>query len=424
MSSERHSPIMIVRRSAAVLAATAVIGAACAPVALAAESPSPSPSSKALPSGLFGSADPTYDGVWRQSLALLAQHTVGVKPAKSAVDWLVGQQCESGAFAPYRADVSVKCDAKTMVDTNSTAAAVQALEALGADDAVTGAAVKWLKSVQNADGGWGYAPGGASDANSTSVVISALESADSDPEDQLTNEEKTPYDALLTLSVPCEEDGGGAFAFQPDKKGKLVANADATAAGVLGALGKGLVTEAGDTTKGSEKCVRGDSFTRENAATNGALYLADAIAKDGYLKSALAGAEDQPDHGNTADAVVALAAAGRTADATKALAWLEKNSRAWAAQSGPAAYAQLIFAAHATGTDPRDFGGVDLVKQLGATGPAGSNATATDTAVPSKEKDQDEDSGVSVWWIVGVGLVGGIGVGFLISSRNKKQPQP
>lgn len=281
---------MKLRRSAALLAATAVIGAACAPVALAAESPSPSPSpTKELPTGLFGSTDPTYDGVWRQSLALLAQHTMGVEPAPEAVDWLIGQQCESGAFAPYRADTSVKCDAKTPVDTNSTAAALQALEPLGADDAVTGAAVKWLKSVQNADGGWGYAPGGASDTNSTSVVIGALEAADIDPGDLQTEEEKTPYDALLTLSVPCEEDGGGAFAFQPDKKGKLVANADATAAGVLGALGKGLVTKVGDTAKVSAECVRGDSFTRENAAANGALYLVDAVAKDGYLKSALAG---------------------------------------------------------------------------------------------------------------------------------------
>ena len=416
---------MNVRRSAAVLAATAVIGAACAPVALAAESPSPSPT-KELPTGLFGSADPTYDGVWRQSLALLAQHTVGAQPAPEAVDWLVGQQCESGAFAPYRADTSVKCDAKTPVDTTSTAAALQALEPLGADDAVTGAAVKWLKSVQNADGGWGYAPGGASDTNSTSVVIGALEAADIDPGDLQTEEEKTPYDALLALSVPCEEDGGGAFAFQPDKKGKLVANADATAAGVLGALGKGLVTEAGDATTGSEKCVRGGSFTRENAAANGALHLADAVAEHGYLKSALAGAEDQPDHGNTADAVVALAAAGRTAEAGKSLAWLEKNSSDWAAQSGPAAYAQLIFAAHATGTDPRAFGGADLVKQLGATGPEGWNATAADTAAPSKEKakEQDENGGVSIWWIIGVGLVGGMGVGFLISTRNKKQPKP
>ncbi|TLS47270.1 terpene cyclase/mutase family protein [Streptomyces montanus] len=422
---------MIVRRSAALLAATAVIGTVCAPAAFADESPSPS-ASQAFPSGLFGSTDPTYDGVWRQSLALLAQHTVGVKPAAEAVDWLTGQQCANGAFAPYRADASARCDTKTKIDTNSTAAAVQALEALGGHRSVTGDAVKWLKSVQNEDGGWGYAPGGASDANSTSVVIGALKAADIDPGDVPSKDEKTPYDALLALSVPCDEDGGGAFAFQPDKKGRLAANADATAAGVLGSLGQGLVTQTGDkagddasrgsAAKGS-KCERGDSFTRQDAAANGAAHLTGALAKNGYLKSALAGAEDQPDHGTTADAVVALAAAGRTSETGKPLAWLEKNSGTWAAKSGPAAYAQLIFAAHATGTDPRDFGGADLVKQLGATGPA-PGQDSDDSAGPAdenKKKQNDEDGGVSLWWIIGVGLVGGIGVGFLISGRNKKQ---
>ncbi|MFC4468496.1 prenyltransferase/squalene oxidase repeat-containing protein [Streptomyces xiangluensis] len=414
---------MKIRRSATVLAATAVIGAACAPVALAAESPSPSPS-KALPSGLFGSTDPTYDGVWRQSLALLAQHTVGVKPAETAVDWLVGQQCESGAFAPYRADPSAKCDAKTLVDTNSTAAAVQALEALGGHGAAAGKAVAWLKSVQNKDGGWGYAAGGASDTNSTSVVIGALVASGEKPQQVLSKGGESPYQALRALSVPCDEDGGGAFAFQPDKKGNLAANADATAAGVLGSLGKGFVTESGKAAAEDSACADGgDKFTPEVGARGGSAYLASAVAKDGYLKSALAGAEDQPDHGNTADAVVALAAAGRTTESAKPLAWLEKNSRSWAAQSGPAAYAQLIFAAHTTGTNPRDFGGVDLVKQLGSSGPEGWNATVTDTAEPSKEKEQDEDGGVSVWWIIGVGLVGGMGIGFLISSRNKKQPK-
>ncbi|GAA2646060.1 prenyltransferase/squalene oxidase repeat-containing protein [Streptomyces vastus] len=413
---------MKIRRSAAVLAATAVIGATCAAGALAAESPSPSPS-KELPTGLFGSADPTYDGVWRQSVALLAQHTVGVQPAPEAVGWLVGQQCESGAFAPYRANAGAKCDAKTLVDTNSTAAAVQALEALGGHGAAADKAVAWLKSVQNKDGGWGYAAGGASDTNSTSVVIGALVAAGEQPQDVLSEGGESPYQALGTLAVPCDEDGGGAFAFQPDKKGKLAANADATAAGVLGSLGKGFVTKSGKTAAGDPVCADGgDKFTPEDGARGGSAYLASAVAKDGCLKSALAGAEDQPDHGNTADAVVALAAAGRTTEAGKSLAWLEKNSSDWAAQSGPAAYAQLIFAAHATGTDPRDFGGVDLVKQLGATGPKGWNATVTETAVPSKE--QDEDGGVSVWWIIGVGLVGGMGVGFLISSRNKKQPKP
>ncbi len=68
-----------------------------------------------------------------------------------------------------------------MVDTNQTAAAVQALAALGGHDAVTEKAVGWLKSVQNKDGGWGYTAGGASDTNSTSVVVGALAAAGERP---------------------------------------------------------------------------------------------------------------------------------------------------------------------------------------------------------------------------------------------------
>jgi hypothetical protein len=159
--------------------------------------------------------------------------------------------------------------------------------------------------------------------------------------------------------------------------------------------------------------------TPEQAAANGAGYLTAALTKDdGHLMSALAGAEPQPDYGNTADAVVALAAQGDTAQAEKSVRWLEKNSASWAAQSGPAAYAQLIFAAHATGTNPRDFGGADLVKQLGATGPA------PQTAGKTKAADEKEDSGsdfFGVWWYVGVCLVAGIGIGFLFTGRKKKQ---
>ena len=426
MSTERHPPIMFVRRSAAVLAATAVIGTAFAPAALADESPGATPS-QAFPSALYGSTDPTYDGVWRQSLALLAQDTVDVKPASKAVDWLTGQQCESGGFAAYRAGPGreVRRQDKGRHEQHRRRRAGPG-GARTRHDAVTGAAVKWLKSVQNKDGGWGYFPGTPSDTNSTSVVVGALAAADTDPKDVPSKDDRTPYDALRALSLPCDEDGGGAFAFQADKKGKLAPNTDATAAGVLGALGEGLAAEPEDDGGSSKKaeCVGDGSFTIENAAANGALYLAGAVAKDGYVKSVLPGAEDQPDYGNTADSVVALAAAGRAADARKPLAWLEKNSAAWAAKGGPAAYAQLIFAAHATGTDPRDFGGADLVKQLGATGPAAASSDNSGASADSDEtsKDSDEDDGgVSIWWIIGVGLVGGIGVGFLISGRNKKQ---
>ncbi|MET8220000.1 prenyltransferase/squalene oxidase repeat-containing protein [Streptomyces hirsutus] len=410
---------MNVRSSAAVLAAITVIGAA-APAA-ADSSPAPSPSQQALPSALYGESDPQYDGVWRQSLALLAQHTVGVEPPKEAVDWLAGQQCADGSFAPFRADTGTACDAKTMVDTNQTAAAVQALAALGGHDAVTGKALDWLKSVQNKDGGWGYMAGGASDANSTSVVVGALAAAGEKPA-EVVKGGKSPYDALLKLALPCDTkgDGAGAFAFQPDKKGELVANADATAAGVAGSLGAGLVVEPGKGGSGAADAACEKAGTPEQAAANGAAHLTDALAADGHLVSALPGAEDQPDYGNTADAVVALAAQGATEPAAKSVAWLEKNAADWAAQSGPAAYAQLIFAAHATGTDPRAFGGADLVKQLTATGPAAPAADAAGEKNGQEEKD-DSGSGSVVWWALGLCLAAGAGVGILVSSRKKRQ---
>ncbi|MDT3726133.1 prenyltransferase/squalene oxidase repeat-containing protein [Streptomyces sp. DSM 41972] len=405
---------MNVRRSAAVLAAVAVLGAA----APAAADSSPSPKQPALPSALYGDGDPQYDGVWRQSLALLAQHAAGVEPPKAAVGWLAGQQCDDGSFAPFRADPSAACDAKTMVDTNQTAAAVQALAALGGHDAVTEKAVGWLKSVQNKDGGWGYTAGGPSDTNSTSVVVGALAAVGEKP-GEVKKGGKSPYDALLGLELPCTGEGAGAFAYQPEKDGSLTANADATAAGVLGALGKGLLVEPGKG-DGPGSCVK--ATTPEQAAANGAAHLADALAAKGYLLASTPGAEDQPDVGNTADAVVALAAQGDTAQAEKSYAWLEKNAGDWAAQSGPGAYAQLILASHATGADPRDFGGTDLVKQLQAAGPAAPRKATEATEATAKAEDEEEsDSPFGVWWFVGVCLVAGIGIGFLISNRAKRQ---
>ncbi|MFJ9019072.1 prenyltransferase/squalene oxidase repeat-containing protein [Streptomyces sp. NPDC102259] len=414
---------MNIRRSAAALAAATVVLGVAVPAVAATPSPTPTPS-VAISDGLYGTTDPTYDGVWRQSLALLAQRTTGVTPADRAVAWLTGQQCANGAFAAFRADTAKACDAKLMVDTNSTAAAVQALAALGGHQAETEKAVTWLKSVQNADGGWSYTPGGASDANSTSVVAGAMAAAGQQPA-QVKKAGKSSYDALVKLSIRCDDDAeGGAFAYQPDKKGGLAANADATAAGVLGALGKGFVTKAGTAPKDGYACGNSpEPLTPFELARNGSAYLAQSVQEAGYLKSALPGAEDQPDYGNTADAVVALAAQGWTKFAKKPLGWLEQNSAAWAKQSGPAAYAQLIFAAHAMGADPRHFGGADLVAQLNATGPAPQAATkATDQAADTDaDKKDDSDSGYGVWWIVGVFLVVGIGIGFLISGRGRKR---
>jgi hypothetical protein len=403
---------MNVRRSAAALAVTGVLAAA-APAMAAGPSPSPK---AVLPAGLYGTADPTYDGVWRQSLTLVAQHTLGYEPAAQAVDWLAGQQCANGAFAAFRAAPAKPCDGKVMVDTNSTAAAVQALKAAGGHDAAVDKAITWLKSVQNEDGGWGYSPAAPSDTNSTSVVIGALAAVGTNPAD-VRKAGKSPYDLLAARSIPCGQPGGGGLAYQPDKKGKLPANADATAAGVLGALGKGFVTGAGKA-PGSNACADSKHLTPAQVADNAGANLASVLAKSGHLTSTLPGATDQPDFGNTADAVVALAADGRLAQALRSYTWLENNAAHWAEQSGPAAYAQLILAAHAVGAQPGDFGGTSLVRSLNEQGPAPHMASAT----PGTKKKSDDNSSFGAWWFVGVCLVAGIGIGFLLSGRKKRQP--
>ncbi|MFD9791218.1 prenyltransferase/squalene oxidase repeat-containing protein [Streptomyces sp. NPDC059070] len=412
---------MTVRRcAAAIAAATVVLGAA--PAAFADGAPSPA-APTALPQGLYGTKDPAFDGVWRQSLALLAQSTVGVQPAAKAVAWLAGQQCDTGAFPSYRADAAKPCDAKTMLDTNATSAAVQALVALGGHTDAVKKGVSWLKSVQNEDGGFAYNPGGKSDANSTSVVIGALAAAGEKPADARSAKGgKSPLDALLTFAMPCDSTpGSGAFAYQPDlKTGKLSANGDASAAAVTAAYGKGLAATAGHVDAKGTACEK--ATTVEQAAHNGAAYLVRTMAKSGHLNSAMPGAESQPDYGNTADAVVALAADGQKAPAEQSLRWLQQNASGWAKDNGPAAYAQLVLAANATGADPRKFGGADLVAQLNATGPAPQGASAEQSGSAVAEQDsakKKDDSGLSKWWIVGVFFVASVGVGFLVSARKK-----
>ncbi|MEU8786069.1 prenyltransferase/squalene oxidase repeat-containing protein [Streptomyces sp. NPDC048637] len=419
-----HPVALLARRAATALAAAAVLGAAAAPAAYA-DSPSASP--KKLPDGLYGTKDPQYDGVWRQSLALLAQDTVGLRPAAPAVRWLVGQQCADGSFTAFRAEPGKPCDSKTMRDTNQTAAAVQALAALGGHGDAVKKAVDWLKSVQNEDGGWSSMAGSASDANSTSVVIGALAAAGEKPQSVTSKKGgKTPYDGLLTFQLGCDAKEGerGAFTFQ--LKG-AAPNADATAAAATGARGKGFVVAPADHREetpvkplnckdGSEKAGKGDPA---QAAEGGGAYLVAQLDKNGqHLLSAMPGAEKQPDVGNTADAVVALAAGGHGAAAAKPLKWLEKNAADWAGQSGPAAYAQLVLAAHATGTDPRSFGGTDLVAALNATGPKPAAAPQKDT---EDAEDSTDGGSISVWWVIGVGLAIGAGIGFLLSNRKKNQ---
>ncbi|WP_435611668.1 prenyltransferase/squalene oxidase repeat-containing protein [Streptomyces sp. bgisy159] len=415
---------MNVRRTTAALAAAiAVIGAATPAVAAP---PSPTPS-VVIPDGLYGLADPTYDGVWRQSYALLAQHAVGVVPADEAVGWLAGQQCADGSFPAFRVDPAKPCDAKVTVDTNSTAAAVQALAALGGHRTATDKAVTWLRSVQNKDGGWGYMPGGPSDTNSTSVVIGALDAAGLKP-GQVRKDGKSPHDALLTFALPCDgSTDAGSFAYQPDKSGKLAANADATAAAVLGGFGATLAGQRpAQPLTGVPACEK--TTDPAHAARNAAAYLARTLDKDHHLVSTLPGAENQPDFGNTADAALALATAGLRTEATATLGWLKANSEAWADMTGPAAYAQLILTSLATGADPHDFGGADLVERLNKSGPApksvpAPSSAASASASPASAAADRDDEGLGAGAVTGIVLLVLIAAGgaVLVVRSRKRQ---
>jgi len=182
--------------------------------------------------GLFGAADPTYDGAFRQGLALAALHAAGVTDT-AASGWLTTQQCADGGWQAYRANTSVPCDPADAAtfsgeDTNSTAMALQGLVAQGVTPAAD--ALTFLRGLQNSDGGFGYT-GGATDANSTGVVLQALAAAGVDAS-TWTKGTATPYSALAALQLSCSSSTPGAFDYQGPPAN---ANLAATLQAVLGA---------------------------------------------------------------------------------------------------------------------------------------------------------------------------------------------
>ena len=136
--------------------------------------------------GLFGGADPTFDGATRQGLALLALATAGLKNAPGAA-WLAKQQCADGSWQSYRTDLTKPCGRPdpghgTGSDTNSTAWAYQGLKAT----AITPARdpLAWLATNETPDAGWSFYGGTdtAADANSTALATQAIVASGGDPD--------------------------------------------------------------------------------------------------------------------------------------------------------------------------------------------------------------------------------------------------
>jgi hypothetical protein len=181
-------------------------------------------------------ADPTYNGVFSHALGLL-----GVAAARSltpdqqvavtsALDFLVAQQCADGGWqnAPRPALLGTaltSCGSGANgPDTNAASLAAQALSALHRTPRTD--PLGWWAGARNTKGGYGYLPGGATDADSTALAVQALLALHADT--------KAAYGALLALQLGCvaASRDRGAFAYMAPPSGPPRPNVYATAEAV------------------------------------------------------------------------------------------------------------------------------------------------------------------------------------------------
>lgn len=203
----------------------------------------------ALEPGLFGGADPTYDGAFRQGIAIVGLLAAGVPVPASATDWLLDQQCDAtnpaaeGGWQAYRADLLQPCAEPDPVnytgpDTNSTSLAIWALVGVGVlPPGDTDDALAFLDRAQATDGGFPYVAGGSTDPNSTALVILAILTAGDDPTGgRWADGTPSPVTSLLSWQVGCDAPAADQGAFASPFSGGFP-DAIATSQAVWGAAG-------------------------------------------------------------------------------------------------------------------------------------------------------------------------------------------
>lgn len=174
--------------------------------------------------GMF--ADPTYAGVFSHALGLLgvatAKHLTADQQAgvTAALDFLVAQQCADGGWQNAARVVVAgipltQCGTgQNGPDTNAASVAAQALAAFHRMPRTDPLA--WFDAAQNAKGGYGYLPGGATDADSTGLAIQAIVASGGSPTSaRFTSGRTSAYAALLALQLRCASPvkDRGAFAY-------------------------------------------------------------------------------------------------------------------------------------------------------------------------------------------------------------------
>ena len=179
----------------------------------------------AAPPGFYhstGTATGSYgDGsTFAQSLAILAVKATGGTPPAAALTWLKGIENSGNSADSQVTGFTLKgwsfgnSSNGAQGDTNSTSVALQALNAAG-DTSRNAAALAWLHTQQNSDGGFPFetpsAFGTPSDADSDALVLEALTATGQ----SLSNwqvSSLTPLSNLLSM----QDASGGFSAPTPD----------------------------------------------------------------------------------------------------------------------------------------------------------------------------------------------------------------
>lgn len=317
--------------------------------------------------GLYGAADPTFDGVLRQSSALLGLAAIGRQGPADAIAWLVAQQCASGAFQSYVAP-GATCTAPNPTgysgpDANSTAAAAMALHAHGRTDLAV-RAVRWLLEQQDPSGGWEWIDGLAPDPASTGLALQALRAGivpAAETARAIRRGDAFISARILACPAAREVRGGVPFAAGSDPDGFTAVTA------LLGLSGPFPVPPLAQRTAApSLDC--GTEATPRGAI---ARYVIRSItAGNGLMPSSFVpGASD---YNATALGVLGLVRSGFGSTATRqAVQALGASVRAYVGtgtSASPAALGTLMMVAHATGQSATAFGssGTNLVKHLAA----------------------------------------------------------
>lgn len=324
----------------------------------------------AAQSGLFGSQDPTYDGVFRQSLAVVALRSHGQPVPASAQSWLMSQQCPDGAFEAFRADTKASCkesDPETYSgkDTNSTAMGAVALFALG-KKARALKAVAWLRAAQNNDGGLPWLKGLESDSASTALAMLAQRTVGAKA---FVKQGRSMVTYLRTTMLGCDSPTSirGAMSFQ--KSSPLVPS-DLTTAQAAAALSATfpIIPQPRSSRVSVLPCTKSRPVLSAIGIREALVgYIANRLADNRFIIPSAWGSS--ADWSSTSWSVLALLGARRgLKEATQAIKQLRLNANT-AIRGGDNSVdvgkvALLLLVVRAVNEDPTKFGGVNLLQSL------------------------------------------------------------